>query len=308
MPWLARAARAQAYPNRPVRLLVGYPPGGQVDIVARLTAQFLTDRLGQSVVVENRPGAGGNIGAETLIRSPPDGYTLFVGTSSNAVNATLFEKLSYDFVRDVTPVSSINSTTLVLEVNPSFAPNSVAELIAAAKANPAKVDVASASTGTPPYMAVELLKMMAGIAIVHVPYAGESQMLTDLIGGQIKIAISGISSGIGHIRAGTLRAIAVTTAARSEALPGVPAIGEFVPGYEASGWSGIVAPKGVPAAIVDKLYDAIRGIQADPKFKERLADVGVGVLAMPPATFGAFIVDETAKWGKVVKFAGLKAE
>jgi len=308
MPWLARAARAQAYPNRPVRLLVGYPPGGQVDIVARLTAQFLTDRLGQSVVVENRPGAGGNIGAETLIRSPPDGYTLFVGTSSNAVNATLFEKLSYDFVRDVTPVSSINSTTLVLEVNPSFAPNSVAELIAAAKANPGKVDVASASTGTPPYMAVALLKMMAGIAIVHVPYASESQMLTDLIGGQLKVAISGISSGIGHIRAGTLRAIAVTTAARSEALPGVPAIGEFVPGYEASGWSGIVAPKGVPAAIVDKLYDAIRGIQADPKFKERLADVGVGVLAMPPATFGAFIVDETAKWGKVVKFAGLKAE
>jgi len=308
MPWLARAARAQAYPNRPVRLLVGYPPGGQVDIVARLTAQFLADRLGQSIVVENRPGAGGNIGAETLIRSPPDGHTLFVGTSSNAVNATLFEKLSYDFVRDVTPVSSINSTTLVLEVNPSFAPNSVAELIAAAKANPGKVDVASASTGTPPYMAVELLKMMAGIAIVHVPYAGESQMLTDLIGGQIKIAISGISSGIGHIRAGTLRAMAVTTAARSEALPGVPAIGEFVPGYDAGGWSGIVAPKGTPAAIVDKLYDAIRGIQADPNFTERLAGVGVGVLAMPPAAFGAFIVDETAKWGKVVKFAGLKAE
>jgi tripartite-type tricarboxylate transporter receptor subunit TctC len=304
----AHVARAETYPNRPVRLLVGFPPGGQVDIVARVAAQFLSDRLGQSVVIENRPGAGGNIGAETLIRSPPDGYTLFMGTSSNAINATLFEKLNYDFVRDITPVSPINRIGLVLEVNPSFAPNSVTELIAMAKANPGKIDIGSASTGTPPYMAVELLKMMAGIEVVHVPYAAEGQMLTNLIGGQLKVAISGISSGIGHIKAGEIRALAVMTAARSEALPDVPAIGEFVPGCDANGWSGIVAPKGTPAEIVDKLYNAIRDVQADPKFKERLANLGVGVLAMPPAEFGTFIADETAKWGKVVKFAGLKAE
>jgi tripartite-type tricarboxylate transporter receptor subunit TctC len=308
MSAVARMARAETYPNRPVRLLVGFPAGGQVDIVARVAAQFLSDRLGQSVVVENRPGAGGNIGAETLIKSAPDGYTLFMGTSANAVNATLFERLSYDFVRDITPVSPINRTTLVLEVNPSFASQSVADLIDTAKANPGKVDIASASTGTPPYMAVELLKMMAGISIVHVPYAGEAQMLTDLLGGQIKVAIGGISSGIGHLRAGKLRAMAVTTAARSEALPDVPAISEFLPGYDATGWSGVVAPKGTPAEIVEKLYSAIRDMQADPKFKERLADLGVGVLAMPPAEFGRFIADEIVKWGKVVRFAGLKPE
>jgi tripartite-type tricarboxylate transporter receptor subunit TctC len=303
-----RVARADDYPNRPVRLLVGFPPGGQIDIVARVAAQFLSDRLGQSVIIENRPGAGGNIGAETLIKSPPDGYTLFMGTSSNAVNATLFEKLNYDFVNDITPVSPINRIALVLEVHPAFAPQNVAELIALAKANPGKIDIGSASTGTPPYMAVELLKMMAGLNVVHVPYAAEGQMLTNLIGGELKVAISGISSGIGHIRAGEIRAMAVMTAARSEALPDVPAIGEFVPGCDANGWSGIVAPKGTPAEIVDRLYNAVRDIQADPKFKARLADLGVSVLAMPPAAFGAFIADETAKWGKVVKFAGLKAQ
>jgi tripartite-type tricarboxylate transporter receptor subunit TctC len=308
LPSLGSVARAETYPARPVRLLVGFPPGGQVDIVARLTAQFLSDPLGQSVFVENRPGAGGNIGAETLIRSPPDGYTLFMGTSSNAINATLFEKLSYDFVRDITPVSPVNRITTVLVANPSFAPNNVVELIALAKANPGKVDMASASTGTPPYMAVELFKMMTGLSIVHVPYGGEAQMHTDLLGGQLKVAISGISSCIGHVRAGKLRAMAVTTVARSEALPGVPTVAETLPGYEASGWSGIVAPKGTPAEIVERLYGAVRDIQADAKFNERLADVGVSALAMPPADFGQFIADETAKWGKVVRFAGLKAE
>jgi tripartite-type tricarboxylate transporter receptor subunit TctC len=308
IPALSRVAYADAYPNRPIRLLVGFPAGGQVDIVSRLAAQFLGDRLGQPVVVENRPGAGGNIGAEALIKSAPDGYTLFTGTSSNAINATLFEKLSYDFARDITPISSVNRIVVVLIANPGFAPQTVTELIAAAKSVPGKIDLASASTGTPPYMAAELFKMMAGVTMVHVPYAGEAQMFTDLIGGQLKVAFAGISGCIGHIRAGKLRALAVTTATPSEALPGVPTIGQFVPNYEASGWAGLVAPKGTPAEIVGKLYDAVRAIQADAKFKARLADLGVGVLAMPPAEFGKFIASETEKWGKVVRFAGLKAE
>jgi tripartite-type tricarboxylate transporter receptor subunit TctC len=307
-PALLRAAWAEIYPNRPIRLLVGFPAGGQVDIVSRLTAQFLGDRLGQPVVVENRPGAGGNLGAETLIKSPPDGYMLFTGTSSNAINATLFEKLSYDFARDVTPISSVNRITVVLIANPGFGPQNVAELIAAAKANSGTIDLASASTGTPPYMAAELFKMMGGVAMVHVPYAGEAQMFTDLIGGQIKVAFAGISGCIGHIRAGKLRAMAVTTAAPSDALPGVPTIGQFVPNYDASGWAGLVAPKGTPQEIVDRLYNAVRDIQADAIFKERLANIGVSVLAMSPADFGAFIASETEKWGKVVRFAGLKPE
>jgi tripartite-type tricarboxylate transporter receptor subunit TctC len=303
-----RSAWADSYPARPILLLVGFPAGGQVDIVARLAAQFLADRLGQSIVVENRPGAGGSLGAEAIVNSPPDGYTLFAGTAANAVNASLMPHLSYDFIRDTVPVAPINRITLVLEVNASFAIDNVAALIAAAKAHPGKIDIASPSTGTPPYMAVELFKMMAGLDIVHVPYAGEGQMLTDLVGGQLNAAIGGISAGIGQIRAGKLRAIAVTTASRSDALPGVPTIGETVPGFEASGWSGLVAPKGTPAAIVERLSKAVVDVQADAKFVARLSDLGVSVLAMPPAAFGKFIADETEKWGKVVKFAGLKPQ
>jgi tripartite-type tricarboxylate transporter receptor subunit TctC len=301
-----RSAWADTYPARPIQLLVGFPAGGQVDIIARLAAQFLSDRLGQSVVVENRPGAGGSLGAEAIVNSPPDGYTLFVGTAANAVNTSLMANLSYDFIRDTAPVAPVNRINLVLEVNPSSAVNNVAELIAQAKANPGKIDIASPSAGTPPYMAVELFKMMAGLDIVHVPYAGEGQMLTDLVGGQLNAAIGGISAGIGQIRAGKLRAIALTTASRIDALPGVPTIGETVPGFEASGWSGLVAPKGTPAAIIDRLYKAVLDVQADPKFVARLADLGVSVLAMSPAAFGKFIADETEKWGKVVIFAGLK--
>jgi tripartite-type tricarboxylate transporter receptor subunit TctC len=307
-PVVARTAWAQSYPDHPVRLIVGFPPGGQVDIIARQTAQFLSDRLGQSVVVENRPGAGGSIGAEAVVHSAPDGYTLFFASTSNAINATLFDKLSYDFARDTTPVSPVNRITPVVEAGPAFAQQNFADLIAYAKANPGKLEMASPSSGTPPYMAVELLKMMAGIDIVHVPYAGEGQMLTDLLGGQLRVAIGGISAGIGQIKAGKLRALAVTTASRSETMPDIPTIGETVPGYDASGWSGIVAPKSTPGAIVDRLYRAVVAVQGDPAFKARLADLGVSELALSPAEFGKFIADETVKWGKVVKFAGLKPQ
>jgi tripartite-type tricarboxylate transporter receptor subunit TctC len=300
--------KAQSYPAHPVRLLVGFPAGGQVDIIARLTAQFLGARLGQTVVVENRPGAGGNLGAEAIVNAPPDGYTLFFAAASNAVNATLFEKLPYDFARDVTPVSPVNRITLVLEANPSFGPRSIGELIAYAKANPGKVDIASPSVGTPPYMAVELVKMMAGLDIVHVPYAGEGQMVTDLLGGQLRVAVGGISAGIGHIRAGRLNPLAVTTATRAAMLPAVPTVGETVPGYEASGWSGVVAPKGTPPQIVDTLYRAIGAVQADAAFKSRIDDLGVSVFALSPAEFGKFIAEDIDKWGKVVKFAGLRPE
>ena len=301
-----RLAFAQSYPDKPIRLLVGYPAGGQVDIVARLIAQFLSEEIGQSVVVENRPGAGGSLGAEAVIKAPPDGYTLFMGTSSNAIDAALMPNLGYDFVRDIAPVSPVNRINLVLEVNPAFPAASVAELIARAKADPGKIDIASPSTGTPPYMAVELFKMMAGIDIVHIPYGAEGQMVTDLLGGQQKVAIGGISSSIGHIRSGKLRVLALTGAARIDALPGVPTVGETMPGFEASGWSGIVAPKGTPAAVIDRLYAAVRAIQANAEFKVRLAELGVSVLMMAPAEFGAFIAAETAKWAEVVKFAGLK--
>lgn len=308
LPSLKSAAWAEAYPVRPVRLLVGFPPGGQVDIVARVAAQWLGERLGQTVVIENRPGGGGTLGAGLVANALPDGYTLFAGTTANAINASLIGNLSYDFARDLAPVGAINRINLVLEVNPAFGINTVAELIAQAKANPGKIDIASPATGTPPYMAVELLKMMAGIDIVHVPFAGEGQMVTDLLGGQIKTAVGGISSSIGHIRAGKLRPLGLTTASRLAELPDVPTIGESVPGFEASGWSGIVAPKNTPPEVVERLYAAIRDMQADPKFCARLAELGVSVLAMPPAEFGKFIADETAKWGKVVRFAGLKAE
>jgi len=304
----ARRSFAQAYPNRPVKLIVGFPPGGQVDIIARITAQWLSQQLGQSVVVENRPGAGGSLGAEAVVNAPPDGYTLFFAAASNTVNASLMKNLSYDFVRDTAPVAPINRINLVLDANPSFPATNVAELIAELKANPGKIVMASPSLGTPPYMAVELFKMMAGVDIVHVPYAGEGQMVTDLLGGQVKVGVDGISAAIGHVRDGKLRALALTTATRIDELPGVPTVAETLPGFEASGFSGIVAPKSTPADIIDRLADAVRAIQADAKFKERLASLGVSELALSPAEFGKYIADETDKWAKVVKFAGLKPQ
>jgi tripartite-type tricarboxylate transporter receptor subunit TctC len=268
----------------------------------------LGNALGQTVVVENKPGAGGNLGAEAIVNAAPDGYTLFFAAASNTVNTTLFPNLPYDFARDTAPVGTINRIPLVLEVNPTFEAQNVAGFVAYAKANPGKLSVGSPSAGTPPYLCVELLKMMAGIDIVHVPYVGENQMVTDLLGAQLMAGVGGISSGIGHIKAGKLRALGVTTAAPVAELPDVPTIGDTIPGFEASGWSGVVAPKNTPKDVIDKLAAAIGAVQADPKFKERLSDFGAPLLAMSPEQFGKFIVEETEKWGKVVKFAGLKPQ
>ena len=308
LPAISTLARAQAYPAHPIKLLVGFPPGGQVDIIGRIAAQWLSQQLNQSVVVENRPGAGGSLGAEAVVNAPPDGYTLFFAASSNAVNASLMKNLSYDFVRDTAPVAPINRINLVLDANPSFPAMNVAELIAQCKANPGKIVMASPSLGTPPYMAVELFKMMAGVDVVHVPYAGEGQLVTDLLGGQVKVGVDGISAVIGQIKTGKLRAVALTTANRVDELPGVPTVAETLPGFEASGFSGIVAPKNTPTPVIDKLAAAVRAIQADDKFKARLSELGVSELSMSPAEFGQFIAAETAKWRKVVQFAGLKAQ
>ena len=306
LPLAPQIARAQAYPAHPIRLLVGFPAGGQVDIVARLTAQWLGQQLGQTIVVENKPGAGGNLGAQAVINAAPDGYTLFFAASSNVVNTTLFAHLPYDFARDTTAITTVNSIPLVLEANPSFGPKTVAELIAVAKAKPGSISMGSPSAGTPPYLCVDLLNMMAGIKTVHVPYFGENQMVTDLLGGQIMVAFGGISSGIGHFKTGKLRALAVATAARLEQMPDVPTVGETVSGFAASGWNGIVGPRNTPQNVVDKIASAVKAIQADAKFKERLTAVGVTELAMAPADFSKFIIAETNKWGKIVKFAGLK--
>ena len=308
LPLAPHIARAQAYPARPIRLIVGFPAGGQVDITARLTAQALGEALGQTMVVENKPGAGGNLGAQAVINAAPDGYTLFFAAASNTVNTTLFANLPYDFARDTAPVGTINRIPLVLEVNPAFEAKTVAGFVAYAKANPGKLSVGSPSAGTPPYLCVDLLKMMAGIDMVHVPYVGENQMVTDLLGGQLMAAVGGISSGIGHIKAGKLTALGVTTAARVSELPDVPTIADTIPGFEASGWSGIVAPKNTPKDVIDRLAAAIGVLQADAKFKQRLSEFGAPLFAQSPEAFGKFIVEETEKWGKVVKFAGLKPQ
>jgi tripartite-type tricarboxylate transporter receptor subunit TctC len=308
LPFAPHFAAAEAYPAKPVRLLVGFPAGGQVDIIARLTGQALGDRIGQTVVVENKPGAGGNLGAQALIGSPPDGYTLFFGTAANTINATLFTNLPYDFARDIAPVAPVNRIPLLLQVNPSFPAKDAAEFLAYAKANPGKVNIASPSAGTPPYLCVDLLKMMTGIEVTHVPYVGESQMITDLLGGQVLAGFGGISPSIPHIKAGKLRAIGVTTAARVAELPDIPTIGETVSGFEASGWSGVIAPKNTPKEIVDKLANAIHDLQGEASFKGKLGEFGVTMLTMSPGEFSKFIVDETDKWGKAVKFAGLKPQ
>ncbi len=307
-PLASRLASAEAYPAKPVRLLVGFPAGGQVDIIARLTGQALGDRIGQTVVVENKPGAGGNLGAQALINSTPDGYTLFFGTAANAINTTLFANLLYDFARDIAPVAPVNRIPLLLQVNPTFPARNTAEFLAYAKANPGKVNIASPSAGTPPYLCVDLLKMMAGIEVTHVPYFGENQMVTDLLGGQVLAGFGGISPSIPHVKAGKLRPIGVTTATRVAELPDVPTIGETISGFEASGWSGVVAPKNTPKEIVGKLADAIHDLQSDASFKGKLGEFGVTMLTMSPDEFIRFIADETDKWGKVVKFAGLKPQ
>jgi tripartite-type tricarboxylate transporter receptor subunit TctC len=308
LPAVSRIARAQTYPTRPVRIIVGFPAGGTVDILARLMGQWLSDRLGQPVVVENKPGAGGNVATEAVVRAPTDGYTLLSVGTPNAINATLYDKLNFNFIRDIVPIASTVRLPDVLVVNPAVPAKTVPEFIAYAKANPGKINMASPGIGTPGHVAGELFKMMAGVDMLHVPYRGGPPALTDLLGGRIQVLFDVMTNSIEYIRTGKLHALAVTTAARSQALPDVPTVAEFMPGYEASFWNGLGAPKGTPTEIVEKLSKEINAGLADPKMKTRLADLGATVLAGSPAAFGKLIADETEKWGKVVKFANIKPE
>ena len=305
---MPRLARAQTYPTRPVRLIVGFDAGGAADILARLMGQWLSERLGQQFVIENRSGASGNIAAEAVVRAAPDGYTLLLPGSTDVINATLYEKLNFNFIRDIAPVAGITRAPHVIVVRPSFPAKTVPEFIAFAKANPRKVSMASAGIGTPSHMSGELFKMMAGIEMVHVPYRGAGQALVDLLGGQVQVFFSSLPSSTAYVRTGDLRALGVTTATRSETLPDVPAIGDFLPGYEASGITGLGAPKNTPADIIGTLNKEVNAGLADPKIKARLAELGATALPGSPADFGKLIADETEKWGKVVKFVGVKRE
>jgi tripartite-type tricarboxylate transporter receptor subunit TctC len=308
LPAVSRFAWAQAYPARPVRIVVGFVAGSAGDILARLIGQWLSDRLGQAFIIENRPGAGSNIATEAVVRAPADGYTLLMLSPSSAINATLYDNLKFNFIRDIAPVASIVNQPQLMLVHPSVPARTVPEFIAYAKANPGKISMASSGTGTSPHIAGELFKMMAGVDIVHVPYRGGAPALTDLIAGQVQLMFPVPSTSIEYIRQGTLRPLAVTSATRWGALPDTPAIGEFVPGYEASTWFGIGAPRHTPAEIVAKLNKEINAGLADPKMRARLDDLGGGVFASSPAEFGKLLADETEKWGKVVKFAGLKPQ
>jgi len=308
LPGVSRIAAAQAYPTRPVRLVVGFPPGGAADITARLIGQWLSERLGQPFVIENRPGAGSNIATEAVVRATADGYALLLAFTGNAVNATLYDKLSYNFVDDIAPVASIDRVALVMEVNPAVPARTVPEFIAYAKANPSKISYATGGVGTTSHLSAELLKMMAGIDILHVPYRGAAPALTDLLSGRVQVLFDPMSSSIEYIKAGRLRPLAVTTRERSAALPDVPTVGDFVPGYEASVWFGLGAPKNTPAEIVGKLNQEINAALADPKMKARIADLGGSVLPGSAADFGKLIAEETEKWAKVVKFSGAKPD
>ncbi|MFZ2081639.1 MAG: tripartite tricarboxylate transporter substrate binding protein [Xanthobacteraceae bacterium] len=308
LPAVSRVASALDYPTRPVSLVAGFAPGGGVDITARLIGQWLSERLGQQFVIENRPGAASNIGTELVVRASPDGYTLLLVSSANTINATLYDKLNYNFIRDIAPVASVMRYPYVMVVNPSLPAKSVPEFIAYAKANPRKLNMASPGTGTGPHIAGELFKMMAGVDMVHVPYRGSALALSDLLGGQVQVAFASMPSSIQYIRAGQLRALAVVTATRSDALPDIPTVAEFVPGYEASSWYGVGAPKATPAEIVDKLNKEINAGLADPKIEARLANLGGDVLALSPADFSKLIADETEKWGKLIRTLNIKAE
>jgi tripartite-type tricarboxylate transporter receptor subunit TctC len=309
LPALSRFAVAQAYPARPVRIIVGFAPGGTTDIAARLIGQWLSERLGQPFVIENRPGASTTIGTEVVVRAPADGYTLLLATTASAINTTLFEgKLNYNFLRDIAPIASIISAPNVMVVNPSVPTKSVPEFIAYAKANPRKLNMASPGTGSPPHLFGELFMMMTGTSMIHVPYRGSGPALVDLLAGQVQVGFDPMPASIEYIRAGKLRALAVTTAKRSEVLPDIPALSDFLPGYEASFWGGFGAPKDTPVEIVDKLNKEINAALADPKMKARLADLGGTVLPGSPAEFGKHIADETEKWGKVIRDANIKPE
>jgi tripartite-type tricarboxylate transporter receptor subunit TctC len=308
LPPVSRLARAQTYPARSVRIIVATGPGGAPDILARVMGQWLSERLGQQFVTENRPGGGNNIGTEAVVRAPPDGYTLLLVDPSVSINATLYEKLNYNFIRDIATVAGIVRMPLVMVVHPSVPAITVPELIAYAKANPGKINMASPGIGTPGHVAGELFKMMTGIEMVHVPYRGGAPALTSLIGGQVQVFFPSTSLSIEQIGAGKLRPLAVTTATRWEGLADVPTVGEFVPGYEASFVLGVGVPKRTPVEIIDKLNSEINAALADPKIKERLADLGGTPLAGSPADFARLIADETEKWGKVIKFARIKPE
>ena len=308
LPAVARRVLADAYPSRPVRLIVGFTPAGGNDIIARLIGQWLTERLGQTFVIENRPGAGTNIAAELVINSPPDGYTLFVTNLSNAINATLYEKLNFDFMHDMLPVAGIAQAPAVLALNASLPPKTVAEFIAYAKAHPGRINMGSAGIGSTGHLAGELFKMMAGVDMIHVPYRGNAPALTDLLAGQIEVLFPSLGSSIEYVKTGKLRALAVTGATRSDAVPDLPTVAETLPGYQAASFYGIGAPRNTPAEIVEVLNKEINGGLGNPKIKTRIAELGGTVLPGSPAEFGRLISEETEKWAKVVKFAGAKPD
>jgi tripartite-type tricarboxylate transporter receptor subunit TctC len=298
----------QSYPSHPVRIVIGFAAGGAPDIAARLVGHALSERLGQQFIVENQPGAGSNIATKAVLDAPPDGYTLLLVTAANAANATLYERLNFNFIRDAVPVASISHENYGMEVNPSFPAKTVPDFIAYAKANPGKLNMASPGNGSGPHLAGELFMMMAGVDMVHVAYRASPPALTDLIAGQVQVMFSPLSSSIEYVRGGKLRALAVTTATRSQALPGVPSVGDFVPGYEASGWFGICAPKGTPAEIVNKLNNEINASLADPKLKAQFEGLGSSVFVGSASDFAKHIADETEKWGKVIRAVGVKAD
>ena len=303
-----RIARAQGYPARPVRLVVGFPAGGAADITARLIGQWLSERIGQPVVIENRPGAGTNIGTEAVVKAAPDGYTLLLISAANTINATLYERLNFNFIRDIAPVAGLIRGPLVMEVHPSVPARTVPEFIAYAKARPGMINMGSAGNGTPGHMSGELFRMMTGLDLVHVPYRGGAPALTDLLAGQVQVMFDNLPTSIEYIRAGKLQALAVTTAARSDMLPDVPTVSEFVPDYEVSSWFGIGAPASTPADIVDKLHAEISVALADPRLRTRIADLSGVPLPMSPRELALLIVAETEKWAKVITFSGAKAE
>jgi tripartite-type tricarboxylate transporter receptor subunit TctC len=308
LPAVSRFAWAQTYPTRPVRIIVGFAAGGPNDILARLVGQWLSERFGQPFVIENRPGAGSNIATEAVVRAPPDGYSLLLVGTPNAINATLYDNLNFNFIRDIAPVASFIRGALVMVVHPSVPAKTVPEFIAFAKANPSKLSYGSGGIGGITHITPELFKMMAGVDLLHVPYRGVAPALTDLLGGQVQVLFGNPAQSMGYIRAGELRALAITTVTRSEALPDLPTVGEFVPGYEASSIFGFGAPKNTPAEIIDKLNKQINAALADPKFKARLADLDGTVLGGSPADFGKLIADETEKWGKVIRTANIKPD
>jgi tripartite-type tricarboxylate transporter receptor subunit TctC len=308
IPALSQRACAFDYPARPVRIVSGFAAGAGGDTIARLIGQWLSERLGQQFIVENRTGAGGNIGTEAVVKAPPDGYTLLLVTVANAINATLYEKLNFNFIRDIAPVASIDRVPNVMEVHPSFPAKTIPEFVAYAKANPGKINMASAGNGSSQHIAGELFKMIAGVNLLHLPYRGGAPALTDLIGGQVQVMFDTMQSSIEYIRAGKLRPLAVTTATRSAALPDIPTVGDYLPGYEASSFHGIGAPKKTPTEIIDKLNREINSALADPRMTARLADLGGTALVGSPADFGNLIADETEKWGKVIRAAHIKAD